>query len=553
MTSRSAFSDPVPANVTDPALDPDELRAHVAPMARAILLHALLVGIAADLLLRDGFGGLGFPIWLAILSLSAVSLAWRDGRGLPREAGLWLALATTCGAAMAWGDSESLQFFDFAAALFALGMAAVSMGDPRAALLAERLRDTAWAGVRVIGSVAVGVLPLALRDVAPPTARRELSGRLRPAVRAALIALPLIVVFGALLRGADPLFASLVALPDIDMGTLASHVVLIGFFAWITAGWARSALLVGPPAARLPDRLPFSLGLLDVTTALGALNALFALYVVTQLGWFFGGERFLQAQTGLTAAQYARQGFFQMVWVVLLVVPVLLATRAALRPGRELARRHTALAVPLIALLGVMIVSAMLRMRLYVHYYGLTLERFYPLVFMGWLAIVLVWLALTVLRGRGRTFVAGAVISGLTVLLALNVVRPDAVVARVNVARAARAPSGEEPLDLKYLASLGGDAVPVTVAAVLAAPSSVGTSETALAHERGRCEGATRLLARWGPSGALAARRDESGHAWRAWNRGEAMAEGVVWERTRELRAVQRQACFTYRRAARAK
>ncbi|NUO39792.1 MAG: hypothetical protein HOQ31_14450, partial [Gemmatimonadaceae bacterium] len=48
-----------------PALDPDELQAYVAPTARAILLHALLVGVAADLLLRDGFTGLGFPLWLA--------------------------------------------------------------------------------------------------------------------------------------------------------------------------------------------------------------------------------------------------------------------------------------------------------------------------------------------------------------------------------------------------------------------------------------------------------------------------------------------------------
>jgi hypothetical protein len=544
----------LPQHPAQPAVDPDELRAYVAPMARAILLHAALVGLAADLLLRNGFRGLGFPVWLLILALSAVSLVWRDGRRVPREAGVWLAIAALSGAAMAWRGSGSLQFLDFVATLFALGMTAVSLGDPRAALLAERLRDTVWAGARVIRSVAFGAVPLALRDIElPTTARREITGRFRPALRAALIAVPLLVVFGALLRGADPVFASLVALPDVDVDTVVSHLAIFGFFAWITAGWARSAVLAGPPGPRLPDQLPFTLGTLDVTAALGTLNALFGLYVVTQLGWFFGGERFLQAQTGLTAAQYARQGFFQMVWVVLLVVPVLLGTRAALRPGRDLERRHTALALPLIALLGAMILSAVLRMRLYVHYYGLTLDRFYPLVFMGWLAIVLAWLALTVLRGRGRTFVAGVVVSGLTVLLALNVVVPDVVVARVNVARAATAVSGGTPtLDLRHLASLGAEATPIAVEAVLSARPAAQSVTDDASPELDRCEAARQLLSR-GAAGRTRDWRESSGGGWREWNRGQAMAARVIGANVGALRAVDHDACGRVRAATAAR
>ena len=125
-----------------------------------------------------------------------------------------------------------------------------------------------------------------------------------------------------------------------------------------------------------------------------------------------------------------------MVLVVVLVVPVLVGTRAALRPGRELARRHTLLSLPVIVLLGAIIVSAMLRMKMYTHYYGLTTDRVYPLVFMLWLAVVIVWLAITVLRDWGRPFIAGTVISGLGTLLALNVADPDAIVARSNIARA---------------------------------------------------------------------------------------------------------------------
>ena len=109
------------------------------------------------------------------------------------------------------------------------------------------------------------------------------------------------------------------------------------------------------------------------------------------------------------------------------------------------------LSVPVIGLLGAIIVSAVLRMRLYVHYYGMTTERFYPLVVMIWLAAVLVWLSLTVLRGWGRPFVAGTVASALATLAALNVADPDLIVARINLNRAANVvDTAATPLDLKH-------------------------------------------------------------------------------------------------------
>src|ERR1700694_2020469 len=160
-----------------------------------------------------------------------------------------------------------------------------------------------------------------------------------------------------------------------------------------------------------------------------------------------------------------------MVWVVVLVIPLLVGMRVALRPGRSLARRHTALALPLIALLGAIVFSATMRMRLYVHYYGLTTDRFYPLVFMGWLAVVLLWLTVTVLRDRGRPFIAGVVLTGLATLAALNLAAPDAIIARVNVARAAEmTPRTQPALDLYHLASLSGEAVSLAIAATLAPP-----------------------------------------------------------------------------------
>lgn len=511
-------------------------------LVRAILAHALAIGVAADVLLRGGFTGPGFALWLALLALAALSLAQADRRSPSREAAAWLATAVGFGAAMAWREASYLQALDFLTALFALGMAAIALGDTRSALFARRMRDSVWAGAAVIGSIAVGAVALVLRAGAtPPSRPRAAAAGLRPAVRATLIALPLVLVFGLLLRDADPVFASFVVLPDIDVATIVSHLFLTGFFAWVTAGWARGALITDLAPGRAPDRLPFSLGRLDVTVAMGALNALFALYLATQIGWLFGGAQFLQSRTGLTVAEYARGGFFQMVWVALLVIPVLLVTRAALREGDALERRHTALALPLLILLGAMILSAVLRMRLYVQYFGLTLDRLYPLVFMGWLTAVLVWLGLTVLRGSGQRFAPGAVLAGLATVTALNVAVPDLIVAHVNLTRA----EGGATLDIEHLAGLSGETMPLVVPAILSSPSTARPADAAAlaATDEARCRAATRVLRSWGPTSQRVQRRAEDSASWRSWNRGEAVAQSAVRAQAPALRDVMHGRC----------
>jgi hypothetical protein len=526
-------------------------------LPRLILGTALVVGIAADVLLRAGFDGIAFPLWISIVALAALALASRERRPLSREATGWLVVAVLAATGLAWRAASDLQPLDFLASLLALGLAAVALGQPQASLLCGRLRDVAWAGARVLRDVFIGAVPLALREVVMPSSRGQESRRAWPMIRTALIVLALVAVFGSLLRGADPIFASLLAVPDFDFGRLMEHLVMIGFFAWVFAGWSRGAFISSASASRPPERLPISLGMTDMTAALVTLDVLFALFILAQLGWLFGGEAFLQARTGLTAAEYARRGFFQMVFVVILVVPLLMAVRTLLVAGVEPARRYARLAIPMVVLLVAMLTSAAFRMRLYMDYYGLTTDRFHTLAIMAWLAFVLIWLGATTLRGRGRHFAAGAVIAGFVTLGALNVLVPDRVVARVNVARAQLPTSaGGTPLDLDYLSTLSGDAMATAIAATLAPPANVRSSTAgALGATREtspvaqQCLAARRILERWGPASRAAARRDEPG-AWRSWNPGVSRALRLAAEHARALREVRHAACAEARRLA---
>lgn len=507
-------------------------------LARRALGTALLLGVLADLLLRDGPVGLGLLLWTLNLALMTTELVWRRGRDLGREGALWLVAALFFAGATAWRGSEQLAVYDLLALLAALGLLAmVVAGAPARAVVGARVRDLIWATVATIRDAAAGVLPLAFRDVEPATLAGA-RGRTRSALllRTVLVTVPLLFVFGALLRTADPLFASLVALPELDLETVFSHVVVAGFFTWIVGGWLRGALLTTTRPAP-PERLAPIVGAFELTVALGALDLLFAAFVAVQLGWLFGGDALVRATTGLGYAQYARHGFFELLWVSILVVPVLLVSRMFLADAPAPAvRRWRRLAAVMLLLVGAMMVSALGRMWLYVRYYGLSMDRLFATTFMLWLAIVFGWLALTVLRNRPRLFAGGMVVSGFATLALLNLANPEWLVARVNLARTplqgAPGATGYSVVDIEYLARLDGDAMPLVVEALLAPPRARPGTPARAAEVSARCNAVRVLVHKW------IWVRNQQQVPWTRWTLGQARAQRLVERHERALRAV---------------
>ena len=498
-----------------------------ALVARRALLGAVLLGILADPLLRDKPWGLGLLVWMVMFATTATVLVRHNRRPLSPESNIWLAVAVLFAAGLSWHDAAMLQFFDVLAMLTALVLLALSLDAiPVPGLTLARVRDLIRAGFGTGLDVATGVVPLLMRDAELHTALHPSNdGSVRRIGRALVITAPLLLVFTLLLTHADPVFGSYFTFPDVDLGVVFSHVVVAGFFAWVVAGWLRRSLLAHPGGAGTPAT-PLTLGATDVVLALGALNVLFAAFVVVQIGWLFGGEALVLRTTGLSYADYARRGFFELMCVAGLVLPMLLGAQALI-PASDVRtlRFYRRLAVSLTVLLGAVMISAGARMRLYVHYYGISTDRLYATAFMIWLAIVFVWLAVTVLRFRPRTFATGLVVSGFVVLFTLNFLNPDALVARANLARGDAGRAGAAGADLRYVASLGGDAVPVLVSALTAPDIAVDTAATG-----DRCAAADILLDRW-----TGERRARMAHNWTQWNIARQRATRAVRAHEAEL------------------
>lgn len=521
------------ATTAEPAESTGPERTIPAPralVARRALLGAALLGVLADPLLRNAPWGLGLLVWMGLFATVVIVLLRRSGRPLSRESGIWLAVAVLAAAGLSWRDADMLRFFDVLAMLTALVLLAMSIdAKPVPGLALARVRDLIRAAFGTGLDVATGAVPLLMRDAELHTALRPSDhGSVRRIGRALVITVPILLVFTLLLTRADPVFGSFFAFPDVDLGVVLSHVVVAGFFAWVVAGWLRRSLLAYPAATGTPATpLPLTLGTTDVALALGTLNLLFAAFVVVQIGWLFGGEALVLRTTGLGYAEYARRGFFELMGVAGLLLPVLLGVRALI-PASDVRtlRFYRRLALSLVLLLGAILLSAGARMRLYVHYYGISTDRLYATAVMIWLALVFVWLTLTVLRSRPRAFAIGLVASGFVVLFTLNLLNPDALVARSNLARGDTGHAGAAGADPRYVASLGGDATPVLVSALTAPDTTIGT-----AAPGDRCAAARILLDRW--TGERRARMDRN---WAQWNSARRRAALAVRAHEPELR-----------------
>ncbi len=425
------------------------------------LLSALPLGALAELIIRvDGRPGLNIGLWaLAGVAVLAM-LQRRRAEPVTREVWWLVGIALCFALDLMVRDADALAVFSLLAAVGMLVLAASRAGGPWV--------SRAHVSDVVLGGARVGVLCLAGplgwgRGV--PDGDTSTSGWMRvvrTASRGALMALPALILLTALLMNADAVFARVVQDTfRFDFDALMEHTIFAGVIAWLTAGYLR-AFLVSDEERMAALRVPRpALAASEVSVALWILNTLFLVFMAVQLRYLFGGATLVEITPGLTYADYARSGFFELVTATALVVPLLLLADWAAAPEPSSSRRVLrGSMLVLVALLIGVIASAAYRMRLYQGAFGLTEQRLYVSVFMVWLTAVLLWLVASVLRGRRERFVAGSLVAGLVCLVGLYALNPHALIAQVNLARAAAGAT----VDHEYLQSLSADAVPTMLA-----------------------------------------------------------------------------------------
>jgi hypothetical protein len=270
-------------------------------------------------------------------------------------------------------------------------------------------------------------------------------------VRGVLLGLPLMIVVGLLLARADPIFRSW-----FDLAPLLEHLALVLAGAWAVVGLSRAASAKdpSPPVPPAP-----SLGTVEASFVLGGLCVLYGAFVVAQFVALSGAGHRILVVRGVTYAQYARSGFFELLACAAITLVVLLGVRACTDKARLVPAIFAGLTTALT--LGVVFV-AVRRLQLYEAAYGLTMLRLASLVAAIWIGVVFVLLAMTIIPRAlpARLFPAAVVASGLVLVGAWGLSNPASIVAATDVRRAEHG----HRLDIRQAVHLGPDAIPALVA-----------------------------------------------------------------------------------------
>lgn len=446
-----------------PTMDTDEEREPSTfrhPLWLAIT--ALVLGVSVEVLFDGHPLGISLPIWATLCVLALLGMAVQEGvrPSLPETGLVALILFFSC---MIFLRLEPLTVFlnvVLTLALFALWVR--TFRD-------EKLFDFGWLdfGWTLIGvplEAWIHPWPIAQTAWIQVVGERGERSRLLAVLRGLLLALPILVIFAALLVSADLVFADYVknALHWFDLERLADWfrralVVIVSgiFFLGILVSALRERSDKPVVSFKRPLLSPF-IGFIESMVVLGAVDLLFTGFVAIQFAYLFGGQENITA-TGYTYSEYARRGFGELVAVAVLSLGLILALGNWVK--RE-GKRHNAwfngFSAGLVGLVGVILVSALRRLLLYENAYGFTRLRTYTHVAIFWMGILFVVFLVLLIAGHLRRFAPVAALGVVGFVATLNLLNVDAFITNRNMVRLAETGA----IDVDYLSTLSNDVMP---------------------------------------------------------------------------------------------
>ncbi|MGW5670887.1 DUF4153 domain-containing protein, partial [Micromonospora sp. NPDC003776] len=415
---------------------------------RAVPLGVLAGALGTAFFVPLNRVGVGWFLGWLTLTLGVLLAVRRHTAELPRTERLiragWAAAALALLAVPAFRNAWWLVTF---CVLGALGCATL-------AIVGGRLVRSILFGLVATPFAAFRGLPWVRRHI---TASPE-AGTVRRVVGSIAATVLVLLVFGALLASADAAFDEVLSaiVPDVSGGSTFQGIFLavVGGLIAVAAVYT----LAAPPDLSTVDKPSARrLGLLEWAPAIGALTLLFAGFVVVQFAVLFGGQRHVQKVAGLSYSEYARSGFWQLLFVTLLTLAVL--GGVSRWASRERSAERTVLRVLLgllSALSVVIVVSALSRMWTYQKVYSFTGERIFVMAFELLLGAVFLMILAAGVRWQGRWIPGTTVALAVAMLLGLAVLNPEDYAARRNIVRYEQAGK----IDAWYLRALSADATP---------------------------------------------------------------------------------------------
>lgn len=272
-------------------------------------------------------------------------------------------------------------------------------------------------------------------------------------LRGVLITVPIFLVLAVLLYNADPVFAKIWndLLFNLGERLIVSIIIFITLF---TLGITKFIQRVGVNnIINVQGERAY-----EFLVILISLVSLFGLFIAIQIRYLFSrlGELELHQLgiTSLTYSEYVRKGFFELLIASFIASLVLIYILKLLHYLKDSRKHFVQLFSFLLTLeIGLLLLSAAQRLNLYADAHGLTRARIFGLIFLIWLASILVILAIRIFKEykRGVIFVL-SLITVVLALLSINFINIDGVIATRYK------PTVNDEIDYFYITGISEDA-----------------------------------------------------------------------------------------------
>lgn len=294
------------------------------------------------------------------------------------------------------------------------------------------------------------------------------NGRVKYVALGLAICIPLVLVILLLLAGADAVFADfLIRIFSVESVISfiwnAIKIILLTVCVFIGAYMLVAYLSRREIKEEVSEKVRYE-PVVAITIAL-VLSLIYLLFCGIQIRYLFVGGSVgqLSLPDGMSYSQYARRGFFQLLFVCILNLVIVLLGMYRFRESR-------ALKVLLCVITGctyIMTASSAFRMLLYIQYKYLTFLRIFVLWSLAVIALLFLGVLLSIWKKDFPLFrYSVVVVTGCYLLLSFG--RPDYWIARVNTDNMREETQysffRNTPVydDLEFLAEdLGSDAAPV--------------------------------------------------------------------------------------------
>ncbi|MGN0428282.1 MAG: DUF4153 domain-containing protein [Agathobacter sp.] len=440
-------------------MNPDQRRSTTAlfPFEKAALA-CLLYTLLYTFCIYKNISGITMPVWVAgmiALSCYFIKLA---GKQLKKDSYFVIVMMLLIGISTFFTGNEYIIWMNYPAEFLLL----VSL------LLHNFAEDSKWDMGKYFAEIlnavfgAIGCIgkPFSEGNAYIKKHKKEANGKWQYVMIGIAIAIPCVLFLGFLLGTADKVFEHILV-SIFSSFTIPTRVFGIGFM--LLFGFFSSYCGIFYIAEH-SDKItvtPHKNGepVLAITIT-GMIGVLYAFFSVIQIVYLFIGK--MELPEGMTYAQYARTGFFQLLFVCILNVILVLSMKKYFKESKVL----NGILLMISGCTYIMTLSSAIRMCMYISTYQLTFLRVFVLVALFTIAVLLVGVILTILKPEFSFFRFGiVVISSVYVIFAFSHV--DYFIAKYNLSKVQE--NVEENsfsrynADYQYISNLSTDAAPVIV------------------------------------------------------------------------------------------